>query len=232
MSVTSVTGSNAASTTGSTESSSIFNQQLDGNAFLKLFLTQLQYQDPTNPMESYEMASQLAQFSSVEKLANINTNLTALQTSLSTLTNAQMVGLIGKQVVAQANTLQVSGGTASNGQYQFELASGTAKVTITISDENGNAVRTKTIDAQAGGQYQLDWDGLDSSNNKVSDGTYTFAVDATDSSGNSLDVTNSVSGTAYSCRLEQGSPYLILDGPAGIKVPASSITEITAATAS
>lgn len=232
MSAASVTAANAANTTSANGSSKVFNKSLDQNAFLTLFLTQLKYQDPTNPMESYELASQLAQFSSVEKLSDINTNLAALKSSLASLTNAQMVNLIGKQVVAQANTLQVTNGKASTGQYQFDLASGTAKVTIAISDENGNAVRTKTIDSQAGGQYQVDWDGLDNSNNKVSDGAYTFAVEAVDGNGNALEVSSSVSGMAYSFRMDQGSQYLILDGPDGVKVSAGSIMEIMAVTSS
>ena len=229
MSVTNVSGT----TSSTTESSNIFKSQLDGDAFLKLFLTQLRYQDPTNPMESYELASQLAQFSSVEKLANINTNLTALQSSLSSITNAQMIGLIGKQVVALANTLQVTGGTASNAAYAFESASGgTANVTITISDENGNVVRTKTLSSQAAGQYEVNWDGLDNSNTKVSDGTYTFSVQATDSSGSALDVTSTVSGTAYSYHLDSNSPYLVLDGPGGLKIPTGNVMEVMQVTSS
>lgn len=229
----SITALGATTDTTATSSTSIFNSQLDGNAFLTLFLTQLQYQDPTNPMESYEMASQLAQFSSVEKLTNINSSLAELESALSSIGNAQMVGLIGKEVVAQSNALQVTGGTASNATYSFELDSGsTADVTITISDENGSVVRTKTLSSQAGGDYKVDWDGLDDSGNKVSDGSYTFAVKALDSGGNSVDVTSTVTGTAYSYRLDQSSPYLILDGPDGVKVSTGSIMAITQATSS
>jgi flagellar basal-body rod modification protein FlgD len=232
MSVTSVSATNAATTSSTTDSSSVYTSQLDANAFLKLFCTQLQYQDPTNPMESYELASQLAQFTSVQKLMDINTNLASLQSTVTSLANAQMVGMIGKQVVASTNALQVTAGTATNGQYQFDLDSGTANVTISISDANGNVVRTKTLSSQAAGQYNVDWDGRDSSNNKVSDGSYTFAVKATDSSGKSLDVTSSVSGTAYSCRLDSSGEYFVLDGPNGLKVPVSSIVEITDVTSS
>ena len=134
---------------------------------------------------------------------------------------------------AQANTLQVTGGTASNAAYAFDLASGgTANVTITISDENGNVVRTKTLTSQAGGQYEVNWDGLDNSNTKVGDGTYTFAVKATDSSGNTLDVTSTVSGAAYSYHLDSNSPYLVLDGPGGLKIPTGNIMEVMQVTSS
>jgi flagellar basal-body rod modification protein FlgD len=233
MSVTSVSAANEASTASSAKSSGVFNSQLNANAFLTLFLTQLKYQDPTNPMESYELASQLAQFSSVEKLTDINANLTSLQSSLSSITNAQMIGLIGKSVVAQANTLQMTGGNASNAAYAFEPASGgTANVTITIYDESGNPVRTKTLGSQAAGQYQVDWDGRDDSSNRVSDGTYTFKVEATDSNGNALDVATTVSGTAYSYHMDPNNPYLILDGPDGVKIPIGNVMEVMQVTSS
>ncbi len=227
------TDTTATSAASSTTTSNIFNSQLDGNAFLRLFLTQLQYQDPTNPMESYEMASQLAQFSSVEKLTNINSSLAQLESALSSIGNAQMVGLIGKEIVAQSNALQVTDGTASNATYSFELDSGdTASVTITIADANGNVVRTKDLTGQAGGDYKVDWDGLDDSGNKVGDGSYTFTVKALSSGGNAVDVTSTVTGVAYSYRLDQSSPYLILDGPNGVKVSTGNLIAITQVTSS
>jgi len=231
MSVPTVTATNdttAASSIATAKNNDIFSSKLDGNAFLTLFLTQLQYQDPTNPMESYEMAAQLAQFSSVEKLAGIGASLEELRSSIASLANAQMIDLIGKQVVAQANTLQVTGGTASNAAYSFDLDAGsTGNVTIAIADENGNIVRTKALTSQAGGEYRVDWDGLDDAGNKVPDGPYTFAVKATDSGGNALNVTSTITGTAYSYRLDATTPYLVLDGPDGVKVPIGNLTEIT-----
>jgi len=236
MSVPTVTATNdttAASSTATAKDNDIFSSKLDGNAFLTLFLTQLQYQDPTNPMESYEMAAQLAQFSSVERLAGINSSLSRLESALSSLGNSQMVGLIGKEVVAQSNTLRVTDGTASEATYSFDLASGDpATVTITISDENGSVVRTKTLTGQAGGDHKVAWDGLDDAGNKAPDGSYIFAVKAYDSIGNALDVTSTVTGLAYSYRLDQTSPYLILDGPGGVRVPTGNILAITQTTAS
>lgn len=222
-----------ATTTSSKSASDAVSNALDMDAFLTLFLTQLQYQDPTNPMESYEMAAQLAQFSTVSELSKMNSNVTSLLNSVSSLANAQMINLIGKEVVAQSNTLQVTDGTSSSGQYEFELASGsTATVTISISDEAGNVVRTKTLESQAGGEYEVAWDGLDNSGKKVSDGSYTFKVTATDSSGNRLDVSTKVSGTAYSYVMDGGGQYLILDGPNGAKVSIGNITQVSATTSS
>jgi flagellar basal-body rod modification protein FlgD len=197
---------------------------LDMNAFLTLFLTQLKYQDPTNPMQSYELASQLAQFSSVEQLTTANSNLVKLQSSIQALNNAQMVDLIGKRVTGQASTLQVTSGNVSTANYEI---GSDGNVTIKIYDAQDSLVRTMNVGAQAAGKYQVNWDGLNDAGKKVSDGAYKAKVEAVDGKGNQLDVTTTISGVVYSFRLEQGSPYLVLDGPDGTKLPISEIVEVT-----
>jgi flagellar basal-body rod modification protein FlgD len=200
--------------------------QLDMNAFLTMFLTQLKYQDPTNPLQSYELAAQLAQFSSVEKLTQANTNLVKLQSYLSSLNNAEMVGLVGKHVVGQASTLQVSSGKATPADYQLDVPAN--NVSVKIYDENNALVRSMTMGAQAAGKYQINWDGYNDAGKQVSDGLYSFKIDAVDGNGNQLDATSTITGLVHSFRLEQGSPYLILNAPGGIKLPAGDIIEVTA----
>jgi flagellar basal-body rod modification protein FlgD len=200
--------------------------KLDMNAFLTMFLTQLKYQDPTNPLQSYELAAQLAQFSSVEKLTDANSNLVKLQSYLSSLNNAEMVGLVGKHVVGQASTLQVTSGKATTADYQLNAPA--SSVSVKIYDENDTLVRTTSMGAQAAGKYQVNWDGCDDAGKKVSDGSYSFKIEAVDGKGNQLDVTSTISGLVYSFRLEQGNAYLILNGPDGIKLPAGDILEVTA----
>jgi flagellar basal-body rod modification protein FlgD len=209
-------------TTGQTSSTG----KLDMNAFLTMFLTQLKYQDPTNPLESYELAAQLAQFSSVEKLTEANSNLVKLQSYVSSLNNAEMVGLVGKHVVGQASNLQVTSGKATTADYQLDAAAN--NVSVKIYDENGALVRTMSMGAQAAGKYQINWDGCNDAGKTVSDGLYSFKLEAVDAAGNQLDVTATVSGQVYSFRLEQGNAYLILNGPNGIKLPAGDVMEVTA----
>jgi flagellar basal-body rod modification protein FlgD len=232
MSVTAAQGTNDVSTAssqypasaqGSGQSSS--TSKLDMNAFLTMFLTQLKYQDPTNPLESYELAAQLAQFSSVEKLTEVNSNMVKLQSYLMSLNNAQMVEMVGKQVVGRSNTLQVASGKSCSANYQLDVP---AKVSVKIYDENNALVRTMNVGSKSAGKYQIDWDGCNDAGKKVNDGLYTFRLDAVDGNGNQLDITTTVSGLVYSFRLEQGSAYLILNGPDGIKIPAGDVIEVTA----
>jgi flagellar basal-body rod modification protein FlgD len=77
---------------------------LDKNTFLRLFTTQLRHQDPLNPMDSTAFTAQLAQFSSLEQLVNINTSLTNLNTSQHTLLQGMTINLIGKTVTLDDGT--------------------------------------------------------------------------------------------------------------------------------
>jgi len=98
MSVSAITNSTASTTATSSTNT------LDKNTFLKLLTTQLQNQDPLNPMDSTAFTAQLAQFSSLEQLTNVNTNLTSLITSQNTLLHGMSVNLIGKTVTTNDGT--------------------------------------------------------------------------------------------------------------------------------
>jgi flagellar basal-body rod modification protein FlgD len=213
------------SNTQAASQSASTSSKLDMDAFMKLFLTQLQFQDPTNPMESYELAAQLAQFTSVEKLNEVNSNLVNVQGYLSSLGNAQMIGMVGKHVVGQSDTLKVTSGTSTNANYTLDK---TAKVTVRIYDQNDNLVRTIDAGTQTAGDYQVNWDGKNDAKQTVSDGLYTVKLEAVDEQSNSLDIKTTISAIVYSFRLEDGIAYLVLDGAGGIKLPVSNVMEVTA----
>jgi flagellar basal-body rod modification protein FlgD len=191
---------------------------------MTLFLTQLQNQDPTNPMQSYELASQLAQFTTVQQLQQATTQLGNIQQYSASVNNAQMATLVGKEVVAQMNTINVSSGTPSQLNYTLPNA---ATVTVTIQDANGNTVNTINVGSQNAGTYSVPWTGNDSSGNTVSDGTYTCTVTATGSSGTSTTVQPYIQGQVYSCNLNSSPPTYVLSGPNGIQVPVSNVYGIT-----
>jgi flagellar basal-body rod modification protein FlgD len=197
--------------------------QLGMNSFLTMFTTQLRYQDPTNPMESYELAAQLAQFSSVEKLTELNNNTKEMQSYLASLTNAQMINLIGKEVVGLNSTLQVKADKVSNASYQLNAAS---DVTVKIYNADNVLVRTITVGPQAAGSHDINWDGRNDAGEKVAEGFYTTKVEAVDGDGKKLDIKPTIHGTVYSFRLEQGIPYFILNGPDGIRLPISEVQEV------
>lgn len=199
------------------------NKQLDMNAFLRMFTTQLKYQDPTNPLESYELAAQLAQFSSVEKLNEINTNIQAEQALLSSVNNAQMVDLVGKEVIGLDNSIQLKEGQLSKGYYKVGVQ---ADVTVSIYDDKDQLVRTMKVGKVEPGQYEVNWDMRDDAGKTLPDGNYRFDVQAEDAEKNSVDVTKTISGRVFSFRIEEGVPYLMLNGVSGVKLPISAVMEV------
>ena len=169
--------------TGSANSSSLggMSNALGKDDFIKLLVAQLKHQDPLNPQDGTQMATQLAQFSSVEQLMNINSTLTSqggTNAGLATaLENATAIGLIGKQVSIATNSATV--GPEPIGTYQAELPTA-GNVTVSILDSTGKIVRTEALGQKAAGRQSLDVAGLASG---LSVGTYTIKVSLTNASG-------------------------------------------------
>ncbi|MCU0589660.1 MAG: hypothetical protein MUF52_16115 [Syntrophobacteraceae bacterium] len=214
----------AASPVTSQKAGASASSMLNMNAFLTMFTTQLKYQDPTNPMQSYELAAQLAQFSSVEKLAGIEKGMTDMQAHLSALHNAQMIQAVGKEVTGSSNILQVSEGQITRAGFQINVAASGAAARIRT--QSGEVIRTMALGELAAGQHKLEWDGKDDAGQKVHSGVYTFEILAAGSDGKALDVDTSVTGTAYAFRMVEGSPFLVLNHDQGLLIPTSSIQQV------
>ena len=194
--------------------------------FLQLLVAQLKAQDPLNPMESTEFTAQLAQFSSLEQLHNINDKLSNLQAGQASLTNAGSVGFIGKTVTATGNAVQVTGGKADD--IHFTLSADAKEIFVNIYDNNGNFVRglqdKTTGNGFKAGAQRLGWDGRDRSGNRVSDGVYTFDVYAKDFQGLALEATPVATGVVTGVSFEKGAACL----QAGkLEIPLSRVIRIT-----
>ena len=192
-------------TATSTSSSSTQNDSVDKDAFLKIFLAQMQHQDPLNPMDGTEFTSQLAQFSSLEQLYNVNTNLQSLQTSAGGSTRYQAMDFCGKEITAKGDQLTLDEDGSAKGQFQLQ---GQAECTVQVTDSSGNVVRTIPLGVLAAGQRSFSWDGLDSSGNKVASGIYSFSVNAVDGTGSSVLCDTMVTGKVTRVNLEGESPIL------------------------
>ncbi len=195
----------------------------DMNAFLMLFTTQLQHQDPTNPMAAYEMAAQLAQFSTVEKLTQVHAQLQAQQNYLISINNSMGVQLLGKTVAALDNRLQLKDGIVS--RAGFSLDNG-AQVEVTITDSSGKTVRTLSLGSVEAGRHEFTWYCKDNQGKSVPNGTYSFTVKATSSSGETVPVQSLVLGQVCGFVMEEGVNYVVLEQQGGLRVPVSFITSI------
>ncbi|QER41352.1 hypothetical protein F1847_00830 [Thermodesulfobacterium sp. TA1] len=147
---------------------------LQKDDFIKLFITQLQYQDPMKPLENNEMAIQLALFNQVDQLFNINDTLKSLVDLGKNLNLTYVSSLVDKKVKVDSNIGRVEQGQFLGGEFKVEgLATG---VEVLIRDSKGNLVRRLTLSDLKEGTYKIEWDGKDQAGNPVPDGNYTFSI--------------------------------------------------------
>lgn len=174
--------------------------------FLKLLVAQLAHQDPLQPMENTEFVAQLAQFSSLEQLMGVNSNIGLLQVSQTAMTNNQVSGLIGKQIEAKGDRVQLT--QSGSADVNFDLGSSAKEVTVKIKDANGNLVRTLSVGSRSSGLNSVQWDGKDSMGNVMTAGTYSIEVTAKDSSGNAVNVSSRFKGVVSGVTFNGGIPLL------------------------
>ncbi|NLC37015.1 MAG: flagellar hook assembly protein FlgD [Alcaligenaceae bacterium] len=150
--------------------------------FLTLLVTQLQNQDPLNPMDNDQITSQVAQLSTVTGINQLNQTLLALSGQLDVSQSMQAANLIGKEILVPGSDIRVGTGEAGTQITPFgmELLSGAAGVKVNIMDASGKLVRTLEFEDYAAGVYSIDWDGTDNTGVTVPDGRYNVQVTAYD----------------------------------------------------
>ena len=194
-------------TTGGTQPAVVPSKELDRDAFLNLLITQLQNQDPLNPTDSTEFTAQLAQFSSLEQLGNVNANLELLQNFQASINNSQAVSLIGKEIITNGNSLTlVDGQPAGCG---FKLEGDASVVVVSIYDDTGEFIKSFESQNLTAGQHTLHWDGTDQNGSPAVSGNYTFEVLAADDHGNNIQAATFSSGTVNRVTYENNTTYLI-----------------------
>lgn len=144
--------------------------------FLKLLVTQMKNQDPLNPMDNAQVTSQMAQLSTVSGIDKLNATLQALSDSMVGNQSLQAASMIGHGVLVDGKGVELYDGTGYGG---FELAQPVDRAKVSIYNQAGALVRGIDLGAQPAGIAKWAWDGKDSAGNAVADGSYTFAVDAT-----------------------------------------------------
>ncbi|HZM45617.1 MAG TPA: flagellar hook assembly protein FlgD [Burkholderiales bacterium] len=143
--------------------------------FLKLLVTQMKNQDPLNPLDNAQVTSQLAQINTVSGIEKLNSTMQNLSTSFMAGQSLQSASLIGRSVLTDSNRLAWNGATVTGAA---ELAQPADRMTVTIADAAGNAVRTMELGPQKAGTAQFQWDGLNDAGARVADGAYTFRIAA------------------------------------------------------
>jgi len=190
--------------------------------FLKLFVTQLQNQDPLNPQDGTQFISQLAQLTQVEQAYNTNTNLQNLLGQGSNAGTLAAVSLIGKQVEAPGSQVELQSGTSATINYNLGRSAET--VTVSVLDANGAVVKTINAGTQNSGNNSVSWDGTDSSGNALSAGAYSFSISAKDASGNLISNTGLVRGKVNGVDMSGSTPVLSVGA---LKLNLTDVTTVT-----
>ena len=145
-------------------------QDLGKDAFLQLMIAQLQNQDPLSPAKNEDFIAQLAQFSSVEGIQNINDSMQELASSFRSSQALQASSLVGRQVQVSTDTATLS--SAGPVQGTIDLDTSSANIKLYIEGPDGQIVKTEELGAQERGAIDFSWDGTDESGLRVADGAY------------------------------------------------------------
>jgi flagellar basal-body rod modification protein FlgD len=213
------------SETGASRQSSVADRVLDKDDFLKLLVAKLSHQDPLDPMADEDFVAQLAQFSSLEQLTNMNENLQQdIQWNYmlsQTISNTMATSLIGRTIRADSSTLYLEEGGAAD--IAIDLDRPATELTVTIRDENGRVVRTITERDVDQGDHMINWDGTDDTGSPVTAGPYTVSVKAEDINGNTFNPDQFLEGEVTGVTYRDGMALLNVNGQ---QLPLASVLEV------
>jgi flagellar basal-body rod modification protein FlgD len=212
--------------------SQVFNQRDSANKnklgqqeFLHLLVTQMRNQDPMNPLDGAEFASQLAQFNTVEQLIGVNDELKILKNSQDLMSmsmiNSMATSLTGKNVRALSDQVQLAAGGSAN--ILYELNNSAEEVEIIIRNSAGDEVRRESLSGLPSGTNSWEWDGKNSEGRDTAEGQYTVEIVAKNGSSKvgSLIFTE---GIVEKVRFQADGVFIMVNG---IPVPISDVQEVS-----
>jgi flagellar basal-body rod modification protein FlgD len=224
--------SNVSTTTSSTSSASstaqaansTASQQLAGNfdTFLQLLTTQLQNQNPLDPLDTNQFTQQLVEFAGVEQQINMNTNLQTLISMQQTSEATSALQLIGSTVTVGGQTATLSNATGSSAIWNLTAAS-PATANLTITNSSGQTAFIGTMALNAGSQ-SFSWNGMGNNGQTWPDGTYNLTVTATGANGQTVNVSSQVQGVVSAVNTSATPPTLTVGGQT---VQISQVTSIS-----
>jgi len=151
-------------------------KELGQEDFLELMTAQLKNQDPLKPMENGDFLAQIAQFSAVEGIGDLNESFTGLSDSLVSNQALQATNLVGRSVLAPTGVAALAQGGSIRGTVELPAASG--EVVVNVYDQAGQVIRRLELGTQASGPADFKWDGLKNDGTFASPGNYFISAEA------------------------------------------------------
>ncbi len=164
------------------------DNELGKDSFLRLMIAQLQNQDPLSPAKGEDFIAQLAQFSSLEGIQNMNTTLEELSTAFRSSRALEASSLVGRKVQVSSDRAALSGGGSVSGSIQ--LSSRAEQIQLFIESGTNEQITLLNLQSSDRGELDFTWDGTNSSGLRVEDGIYKIrAVGLVDGTSTELPVT-------------------------------------------
>ena len=202
---------------------------LDKDSFLLLLVTQFKYQDPLNPMDDTEFIAQMAQFSSLEQLMNLNTGMEGLTTATNNQQMINATSYIGKQVTVSGNSIgkvtDAATGAAAITRFRYAPQDAVASGIITVYDQSNNIVYTESVTSKsADTTYEFNWDGKNNAGETAPDGVYTVGLSLLNSKGEAVLSDQVVDATVTGVVNDGSTVYLGLEG--GQLMPLADVRQV------
>jgi flagellar basal-body rod modification protein FlgD len=191
----------------------------DLTAFLNLLTTQLKYQDPLSPMDSTQFTAQLASFATVEQGIRTNKNLESLIGLTQATQVSTGVSYIGRTVEADTNVGALVKGKS---EFLYNLPKVAASAVITVRDDKGNVVLTKTAETTAG-SHKFVWDGRDTNGTQLPDGAYSLSVAAKDAKDEKITAVTHMLGRVDGVVTSEGKVSVLVGG---VAIPLDKIVSV------
>jgi flagellar basal-body rod modification protein FlgD len=204
---TSATGATGATTAGAAGRSSPVGST---DEFLRLFVAQLENQNPLDPQDGAEFVAQLAQFSAVEQAAQTNSRLAEILAGQMSASNASLAGFVGKTGTVAADQFALSGKGEGLPALGVELDQPAAKLEVIIRDASGAQVKRIELGPQEAGRVAIPWDGTSDTGGALAPGTYRVEVSATGEGGGATAASPVLTGLIQAIDFIDGAPRLRL----------------------
>jgi len=175
--------------------------------FLLLMTTQLQNQDPLNPMDNAEMVAQLAQMSTVQGIESLNTTVNSLSSSLANDQILKGATLVGHEVLVPAAEWALDDNASARGVI---AASGPGQLTVEVTDGSGRVVRTLNASTERAGELPFQWDGRTDDGQQLAAGKFSISARFTPAGGSPADVQTYVQAPVDSVTIGNDGLYLNL----------------------
>ena len=165
--------------------------ELGQNEFMKLMLTQLKYQDPFKPMENGEFLAQMAQFSTVAGIEEMNSSMGSFVEEQTASQTLQAAGLLGRTVTTEGSRAILPETGSLQSQYAMPVAS--EQVNIIFANASGEVVHNLEMNNIQSGIHSIEWDGYNNDGKRVNPGTYSISVEYLNKEGGTSNAETSIS---------------------------------------